>query len=65
MLDTHVDDLALAYRNDLVLACLIQFFAYDNCVMNDLGGISQFLGIEVQRECAQGYIQITQAGFVK
>ena len=65
MLATHVDDLALAYRNDLALAYFIQFFAEHNCVMNDLGEISQFLGIEVQRDRAQGILQITQAGFVK
>ena len=65
MLATHVDDLALAYRNDLALAFFIQFFAEHNCVMNDLGEISQFLGIEVQRDRAQGILQITQAGFVK
>ncbi len=33
--------------------------------MNDLGEISQFLGIEIQRDRERGILQITQAGFVK
>ena len=65
ILATHVDDLALAYRNDLALTSFKQCFAAHNCIMNDLGEISQFLGIEVQRDRTRGILQITQAGFVQ
>jgi hypothetical protein len=33
--------------------------------MNDHGEISQFLGIEIQRDRQRGILQITQANFVK
>jgi hypothetical protein len=65
ILATHVDDLALAYRDDSCLTSFKQFFAAHDCIMNDLGEISQFLGIEVHRDRARGILQITQAGFVK
>ena len=65
ILATHVDDLALAYRNDASLAAFKQFFDANQCTMNDLGEISQFLGIEVTRDRERGILQITQAGFVK
>ena len=65
ILATHVDDLALAYRNDSSLETFKQFFADHHCTMNDIGEIAQFLGIEVHRDRSRGLLQITQAGFVK
>ena len=65
ILATHVDDLALAYSSESSLNTFKKFFADHQCTMNDLGEISQFLGIEVHRDRARGLLQITQAGFVK
>ncbi len=53
------------YRNESSLTAFKPFFAANQCIMNDLGEISQFLGIEVNRDRLSGILQITQAGFAK
>jgi hypothetical protein len=64
MLALHVDDLILAYQNDAVLAAFIQFFAQDDCKMNDLGEVSQFIGVEIHRNRSAKQLKIVQAGYV-
>lgn len=53
ILVTHVDDLVLAYGYDSALTSFKQFFLASNCIINDLGEVSQFLGFEVQRDLAR------------
>ena len=64
MLALHVDDLILAYRNKQVLVHFIRFFAKDKCKMNDLGEVSQFIGVEIHRDTVMKILKIVQAGFV-
>jgi hypothetical protein len=45
MLALHVDNLILAYRNDDFWAGFIQTFVTDNCKMNNLDEVSQFIGV--------------------
>jgi len=64
MLAVHVDDLILAYRTQQALDHFIQFFAQDTCTMNDLGEVSQFLGVEIHRDRSRKMLKIVQAGYV-
>ena len=58
ILATHVDDLALAYRNEFSLEKFKQFFAERNCIMNDLGEISQFWALKYTEIALVGYFKL-------
>ena len=63
MLGVHVDDIPLAYSSEAALTCFIKHFQH-SCKMNNLGYISQFLGVDIILDKTRCLLKVSQASYI-
>ena len=64
LLGIHVDDLALAVRNDDALTRFEAHFRHHKCNLNNLGNLQQILGIEIRYDRDRGLLKFSQSGYI-